>query len=159
MISASGCLFLALDTGKICLQLRSDSSKYGGTWSFWGGKGENGEVPVETLLRELKEEIGIIPDTEKLYPLHRYVSKDKNFEYNAFVLTVYEEFSPQLNYESAGYCWVNIGMYPKPLHRGAKSVLLNSSINKKLNTILTTKREYIGKDWVEDFNKSKLLVN
>lgn len=159
MISASGCLFLALDTGKICLQLRSDSSKYGGTWSFWGGKGENGEVPVETLLRELKEEIGIIPDTEKLYPLHRYVSKDKNFEYNAFVLTVYEEFSPQLNYESAGYCWVNIGMYPKPLHRGAKSVLLNSSINKKINTILTTKREYIGKDWVEDFNKSKLLVN
>lgn len=158
MISASGCLFLALDTGKVCLQLRADSSKYGGTWSFWGGKGEENEVPIDTLLRELKEEIGIIPDTEKLYPLHKYVSKDKKFEYNAFVLTVYEEFSPQLNYESAGYCWVNIGMYPKPLHRGARSVLLNSNINQKLNTILKTKREHIGKDWVEEFNNSKVVM-
>lgn len=159
MISASGCLFLSLDTGKVCLQLRADNSKYGGTWSFWGGKSEMNEFPIDTLLRELKEEIGIIPDVEKLYPLHKYVSKDKNFEYNAFVLTVYEEFLPQLNYESAGYCWVNVGMYPKPLHRGARSVLLNSDINKKLNTILNNKREYIGKDWVEDFNKSKLLVS
>lgn len=159
MISASGCLFLALDTGKLCLQLRSDTSKYGGTWSFWGGKSEQGEVPVDTLLRELHEEIGIIPDVEKLYPLHKYISRDKNFEYNAFVLTVYEEFTPQLNHESGGYCWVNIGMYPRPLHRGAKSVLLNKNITSKLNTILETKREYMGKDWIEEFSKSKISIN
>lgn len=156
MISASGCIFLALDTGKVCLQLRSDTSKFSGTWSFWGGKSEKNEIPIETLLRELKEEIGIIPDVEKLYPLHKYISRDKNFEYNAFVLTVYEEFIPELNSESSGYCWVNVGMYPKPLHNGARSVLLNKNTNDKLRTIWKTKRDLIGSDWIEEFSNSKL---
>lgn len=150
MISASGCIFLSLDSGRVCLQLRSENAKYGGTWSFWGGKQEQDEKPVETLIRELKEEIGIIPDIEKVYPLHRYISRDKNFEYNAFVVTVYEEFIPSLNHESNGYAWVNIGSYPRPLHRGAKNVLLNFSINKKIKTIWESKKEANGLDWVSE---------
>jgi len=151
VISASGGIFLALDTGRTCLQLRSEESKYGGTWSFWGGKSENDEKPIDTLIRELNEEIGIIPDIEKIYPLHRYISRDKNFEYNAFVITVYEEFIPSLNHESGGYVWVNIGCYPKPLHRGAKSVLTNTSINNKILTIWKNKKEHNGVDWLQSF--------
>jgi ADP-ribose pyrophosphatase YjhB (NUDIX family) len=151
VIRASGCIILSLDSGRICLQLRSENAKYGGTWSFWGGKQEQNEKPVETLLRELKEEIGLIPDIEKVYPLHRYVSRDKNFEYNAFVVTVYEEFIPNLNHESNGYAWVNIGCYPKPLHKGAKNVLLNASINKKIEAIFQNKKESNGIDWVSEF--------
>lgn len=156
MISASGCIFLALDTGKVCLQLRSEDSKYGGTWSFWGGKSENSEKPIDTLIRELGEEIGIIPDIEKIYPLHKYISQDNNFEYNAFVLTVYEEFIPQLNHESGGYVWVNIGCYPKPLHRGAKNVLLNASITNKIKTIWHNKKEASGSDWISTFKQTKV---
>ena len=156
MISASGCIFLSLDTGRLCLQLRSDSSTYGGTWSFWGGKQEKNESPIQTLIRELNEEIGIIPDIEKVYPLHKYVSRDKNFEYNAYVLTVYEEFIPQLNAESSGYAWVNIGIYPRPLHRGAKSVLLNRKITEKLNTIIKNKNvTHDSPNWLESFSKSE----
>jgi len=152
MISASGCIFLALDTGRVCLQLRSDSSTYSGTWSFWGGKQEKDETPIQTLLRELHEEIGILPEVEKVYPLHKYISRDKNFEYNAYVVTVYEEFIPQLNSESNGYTWVNVGTYPRPLHRGAKVVLLNKKMKEKLKTILkNSKDQPIGLDWLETF--------
>jgi 8-oxo-dGTP pyrophosphatase MutT (NUDIX family) len=154
MINASGCVFLSLDTKRLCLQLRSDSSTYGGTWSFWGGKQEKSETPFQTLLRELNEEIGTIPNIQKVYPIHKYVSRDKNFIYYAYVLTVYEEFIPELNSESGGYAWVNIGNYPRPLHRGAKSVLLNKKINEKINTILdTTKVLTEQESWLETFSE------
>ena len=56
MIQASGCCFLALDTGRIMLQQRSKNSSHPLTWSFWGGKADKRERPIETLLRECKEE-------------------------------------------------------------------------------------------------------
>lgn len=159
MISASGCLFLAIDTGRVCLQLRSDNSTYSGTWSFWGGKQEQNETPFETLLRELNEEIGIIPDVGKVYPLHKYVSRDKNFEYNSYVLTVYEEFVPQLNGESSGYAWVDIGIYPRPLHRGAKTVLLNKKMTEKIKTILKNQKENNEDiNYLENFSKPKKIA-
>lgn len=65
MISASGCCFLALDTGRIMLQQRSKTSSHPLTWSFWGGKSEKKERPIETLLRECNEEMGILPDIKK----------------------------------------------------------------------------------------------
>lgn len=152
MISASGGLFLSLDTKRICLQLRGEEGKYNGTWSFWGGKRENDEKPIDTLLREMREEIGILPDIQKIYPIHKYVSQDKNFEYNAFVVTVFEEFIPVLNSESSGYCWVNVDMYPKPLHRGAKSVLSSKTVQKKIKTIIDIKSDLSGSDWIQNMN-------
>lgn len=150
MISASGGLILALDTKKICLQLRGEDGKYNGTWSFWGGKKEKEEKPIETLLREMREELGILPDIQKIYPIHKYVSQDKNFEYNAFVVTVFEEFIPSLNRESSGYCWVDFGTYPKPLHRGAKSVLNSKTVQKKIKTIIDITQDVDGIDWVQN---------
>jgi len=136
-VSASGCIFLALDTGRICLQLRNSQS-FHGTWSFWGGRARRGERPVETLLRELREEIGLLPDFEKIYPLHKFTSLDQHFEYNAFVVTVFEEFTPSTNDETAGYAWVNYHMVPRPLHQGAKLVFENPEMIKKITTILET---------------------
>jgi 8-oxo-dGTP pyrophosphatase MutT (NUDIX family) len=135
MIQASGCVFLALDTGRIMLQQRSNKSSHPRTWGFFGGKGEENERPIETLLRELNEEVGILPDVEKVYPLNNFISPDKNFTYNTFVVTIFEEFIPVLNNESNGYCWVNINNWPRPLHPGAKAQLFNKSVIKKIKTI------------------------
>lgn len=152
MVYASGCIFLALDTGRICLQLRGDGSSHSNTWGFWGGKRERDERPIQTLLRELKEEIGMLPDVEKIHPLNKFTSRDKNFEYTVFVVTVFEEFVPTLNNESAGYAWVDLDRYPRPLHQGANIVLTNDKMMQKIKTIYSTKKDHnTSSNWLDSF--------
>ena len=148
MLQASGCVFLAVDTGRVMLQQRSEKSSHPRTWGFFGGKAEKAERPIETLLRELNEEVGMIPDVEKVYPLNKFVSPDKKFTYNTFVVTVFEEFIPILNNESDGYCWVKIGNWPRPLHPGVKSQLYNKEITKKIKTIFNNS-EKSGPNWID----------
>lgn len=147
MLQASGCVFLAVDTGRVLLQQRSETSSHPRTWGFFGGKGEKKERPIETLLRELNEEIGILPEVEKVYPLNKFVSPDKKFTYNTFVVAVFEEFIPVLNNESDGYCWVKIGNWPRPLHPGSKAQLYNKEIIKKIKTIYSN-CDPSGPNWI-----------
>ena len=151
MITASGCLFLAIDTGRVMLQQRSSNSSHPRTWGFFGGKGEKAERPIQTLLRELEEEIGLLPGVEKVYPLNNFVSPDKKFIYNTFVVAVYEEFVPVLNNESDGFCWVKIGNWPRPLHPGVKAQLFNKDIIKKIKTIHNNCAAD-GSNWLDSFN-------
>lgn len=152
MLVASGCCFLALDTGRIMLQLRSKKVSHPLTWSFWGGKAEHSERPIETLLRECREEIGALPDIEKVYPIHTFLSDDEKFTYHTFCVTVFEEFIPQTNGESAGFAWVEINGWPKPLHRGAKVVLNKPDMVDKISSIYYRQRENIAlENWLDDF--------
>ena len=120
MIEASGCIFLSSQTGRILLQLRSTKVTHSKTWGFFGGKSEEQERPIETLRREIKEEIGMMPEIVKTIPISKFTSGNGRFIYNSFVVIVKEEFIPVLNGESDGYAWVDIGKWPKPLHPGAK---------------------------------------
>tara|TARA_B100001057_G_scaffold125036_1_gene123727 strand:- start:1052 stop:1510 length:459 start_codon:yes stop_codon:yes gene_type:complete len=152
MIQASGCCFLALDTGRIMLQQRSKRSSHPLTWSFWGGKAKKDERPIETLLRECREEIGILPDIAKVHPLHTFLSDDDKFTYNTYCVTVFEEFIPSCNHESSGYSWVSIDCWPKPLHRGAKVVLSNKQLVDKLVTIYERERDQTDlPNWLDSF--------
>ena len=152
MIQASGCCFLALDTGRIKLQQRSKNSSHPTKWSFWGGKAERKERPIETLLRECKEELGPLPDIEKVYPLHTFLSEDNKFTYNTFCVTVFEEFIPRCNHESAGYAWVSIDCWPKPLHRGAYLILNNTEMVEKITTIYKRQKDKLDlPNWLDSF--------
>jgi 8-oxo-dGTP pyrophosphatase MutT (NUDIX family) len=152
MITASGCCFLALDTGRIMLQQRSSEVSHPLTWSFWGGKSEINERPIETLLRECREEMGILPDIEKVYPIHTFISDDNNFTYHTFCVTVFEEFIPLCNRESAGYAWIRLGAWPKPLHRGAKLVLDKKEMVEKISTIYNRQKNKIDlPNWLDTF--------
>lgn len=135
-VIGAGVVFLALDTGRCLLQLRNSDKRYKHTWGFFGGICEHNETPFEAIKRELVEEIGFIPQLEKLNPIDIYESKDKNFYYYSFAAVVDKEFSPKLNGESAGYAWVNIGNWPQPLHQGAKVTLGKNKGTEKLHTIL-----------------------
>ena len=136
-ITAAGVVFLAKDTGRCMLQLREGNKRFNHTWGFWGGIIERGETPYQCITRELDEEIGFVPELQKLNPIDVYQSKDKNFYYYSFVYVVDQEFQPpKLNGESAGYAWVDIGQWPKPLHNGSKVTLYKNGGTEKLHTIL-----------------------
>ena len=135
-VHASGCIILCESTQRILLQLRSPDRRNKNYWGFWGGGCEGTETPVETIERELMEEIGFLPEIKKFYPLHKMVSNDDTFEYDTFLATVAEEFIPVLNSESEGYAWVQYDRHPIPLHPGAKLVLQNPKILSKVRTIV-----------------------
>ncbi|WP_149825443.1 NUDIX hydrolase [Streptomyces tailanensis] len=61
-----GCVAVIVNSRReVLLQLRDEKPDicWPGYWSLPGGGSEPGETPMDTVLRELKEETGITPDT------------------------------------------------------------------------------------------------
>lgn len=56
--------------GRWLLHRRPPHKHHGGLWEFPGGKVDPGEVPVNALVRELREELGIGCDASFLSPAH-----------------------------------------------------------------------------------------
>jgi 8-oxo-dGTP pyrophosphatase MutT (NUDIX family) len=135
--SGAGALFVSSKTGRVLLNLRAPHKSHNLTWSLWGGMIEGDETPKECLLRELEEEMGFVPEISKIYPFDIYESKDKNFRYYTFVCIVENEFIPLVNHEAVGYCWTKLGVWPKPMHAGAKNALCTRKAETLLNIILS----------------------
>jgi 8-oxo-dGTP diphosphatase len=47
------------EEGKVLITRRPIDAPHGGMWEFPGGKLEENEAPVEALMREVKEEVGV----------------------------------------------------------------------------------------------------
>ena len=135
-VVCSGGLFLARDTKRFLLLLRTQG-KTADTWGLVGGKKEPSDITAfDALTREIKEEVGKTPVIKKVVPLELFTSNDQNFQYNTYVLIVDREFIPTLNGEHSGYSWSNFDCWPKPLHQGVKNSLSNKSIKTKLELLL-----------------------
>jgi 8-oxo-dGTP pyrophosphatase MutT (NUDIX family) len=126
-----GAIFVSTSTNRVLFNIRSSYKTHAMTWSLFGGMVESQESPKDALLRELSEEMGFVPDIEKIYPFDVYHSNDNIFKYVTFVCIVSEEFIPILNRENCGYCWIDLGNFPKPLHPGARNSFCSvKAINK-----------------------------
>ena len=121
--NAAGCIIVAEDTGRWCLQQRSDTVSDPGVWSTWGGSREPGETLEQTVRRELAEEGGYVGPL-KLEPLSR------NSQYATFIGRVPHEFEPRINKESKDWCWCEADQLPSPLHPGLAKSLSNFNLNE-----------------------------
>jgi 8-oxo-dGTP pyrophosphatase MutT (NUDIX family) len=127
---------LAKDTRRFLLLLRNQG-KTAGTWGLVGGKKEPEDITlIDSLTREIQEEVGKTPPIKKIVPLELFTSNDQNFQYNTYVLLIDREFIPVLNEEHVGYAWCSFDNWPKPLHQGLKNSFNNKTIRAKLEVIL-----------------------
>lgn len=135
-VICSGGLFLAKDTQRFLLLLRNQG-KTAGTWGLVGGKKEPNDVTlIDSLTREIQEEVSKTPPIKKIVPLELFTSNDQHFQYNTYVLLIDREFIPVLNEEHVGYAWCSFDNWPKPLHQGLKNSFNNKTIRAKLEVIL-----------------------
>ena len=68
IVLVAACALVDAD-GRVLLAQRPEGKSMAGLWEFPGGKIEHGERPEETLIRELKEELGITVREDCLAPL------------------------------------------------------------------------------------------
>lgn len=68
LVLVSACALIDPD-GRVLIAQRPPGKTMAGLWEFPGGKVEPGERPEKTLIRELKEELGIAVKEECLAPL------------------------------------------------------------------------------------------
>ena len=68
LILVAACALIDAD-GRVLIAQRPPGKTMAGLWEFPGGKVEAGERPEQSLIRELREELGIVVKEECLAPL------------------------------------------------------------------------------------------
>ena len=68
LVLVAACALVDPD-GRVLIAQRPADKPMAGLWEFPGGKVEAGERPEQTLIRELKEELGVVVEEACLAPL------------------------------------------------------------------------------------------
>lgn len=74
--------------GRWLMHLRAENKLHGGLWEFPGGKVELGETPVDALIREIQEELGITLETGMLSPAG-FAESDPDMDEMQIVIMLY----------------------------------------------------------------------
>lgn len=134
LIEGVGTFIYSISTHRYLFLLRN-TKKYAGTWGLAGGGIEAGEQLLSSLHRELDEELGYDFSETKVIPIEKFTSDNGRFTYHTFLIPIDEEFTPILNSEHRGYCWVSLDDHPKPLHPGVWRTINFSSVVDKIKTL------------------------
>lgn len=133
-MNAVGVWFYSIDTQRYFYLMRNDP-KNPMTWGLAGGKVESGESLLDTINRECQEELGFMPEYQRLVPVEQFTSPDGNFVYHTFFCCVTKEFQPQLNQEHLGYAWIDTCAWPKPMHPGLWNTINFDVVLEKIETV------------------------
>ena len=134
IVKAVGVWFYCARTKRYLYLLRNDT-KYPDTWGLTGGKVEPGENLLVAVERECSEELGSVPDYERLIPIEKFTSPDGVFEYHTFWCRVDYEFVPELYHEHTGYAWIESGRWPRPLHPGLWNTVNLDAVQQKIRQV------------------------
>ena len=134
-VTAVGVLFYSRDTDRYLYVMRRDP-RHPGTWGLPGGKCSAGETLLEALHRECREELGSVPDYQRLLPIERFTSADGAFLYDTFFAVVDREFQPCLNHEHAGYAWIDRDSWPRAMHPGLWNTVNLQVFQHKIQIVL-----------------------
>lgn len=114
MKESVGILIIAKDTNNYLLLHRVEKPI---TWSILTGKMDvKGETPLQTVKREIQEEINLDPSNIKNIKKVGVFEDTKRF--HVFIGYVDEEFTPNLNLEeNDDFMWTNPENMPSPIHK------------------------------------------
>lgn len=76
------------DDGRWLMHRRPEGKHHGGLWEFPGGKVERHEIPLQSLIRELEEELGIVCHAEACCPF-RFAEGGSDDAQPAIVILLY----------------------------------------------------------------------
>lgn len=130
---ANGSFVYCRSTKKFLFLLRNSPGRFQYTWNLPGGGQESGESVRDCLIREINEETGM-SIMSSYVPVDSYTNENGNFVYNTFFCSVDKEFTPWLNEEHCGYCWLPLDQFPRPMHPG----VFNSIREEDTKAILLT---------------------
>lgn len=140
-MKAVGVWFRSVATSRYLYLLRNDT-KNPSTWGLPGGKVEPGETLLGAMERECIEELGHMPEYQRLVPLEKFTSADGVFEYHTWICVVSQEFVPTLNHEHLGWAWIDRGTWPRPMHPGLWNTVNLQAVQDKIHTV----EQYLAAD-------------
>lgn len=75
--------------GRVLMNQRPIGKHHGGLWEFPGGKVDDGETPAFALNREIREELGLVLDSDSITPVAFAESVAEN-DHPAIVIFLYK---------------------------------------------------------------------
>lgn len=115
-LHVAACALIDAD-GRVLIARRPEGKMMGGLWEFPGGKAEDGEAPEATIIRELKEELGVDISAACLAPL-TFASHGYDDFHLVMLLYVCRRWQgTPAGREGQALKWVrprNLGDYPMP---------------------------------------------
>jgi len=94
---------------RVLLQLRDDVAPVNpGQWGLFGGGSEPGETPVQCLIRELGEELGVVVEASDVVQVRSYVNPRTSRPRHIFLIETLSEETVLILGEGAALEWVSL---------------------------------------------------
>ena len=97
------------EKGRILITRRHDDAHFGGYWEFPGGRIEDGEGPDEALVREIREEVNLNIDVQRLYHHEVFDYGDRVIDISFYLCRPEPPAQTVERLDVADFAWVETG--------------------------------------------------